>query len=131
MSTSPIRVLIVDDEVELVGALEERLALRGFRTRGVSSGETALACLAEETFDVVLLDVKMPGMGGLVVIQRIAEVQPAAEVVLLTGDGSEESVEECMRHGAFDYLLKPVKISTLLRVLDAAAERRRERQKKR
>lgn len=131
MSTEPIRVLIVDDEVELVDALEERLALRGFRTKGVHTGDETLRSLSRETFDIVLLDMRMPGMSGLDVLRGIREVQPSVEVVLLTGHGSRESVEEGVGLGAFDYLIKPVKISTLLQVLNAAAERKKERQRKR
>jgi DNA-binding NtrC family response regulator len=127
----PTRVLIVDDEVELVNALEVRLGLRGFIAEGVFSGEVALKRLAEETFDVVLLDMRMPGMDGLEVIRRVRQVQPSVEVVLVTGHGSRKSAEEGIALGAFDYLMKPVKITTLLQVVNAAAERKRERQKKR
>jgi DNA-binding NtrC family response regulator len=118
----PLRVLIVDDEAELVSALVERLNLRGFRARGVTAGEEALELLGRESYDVVLLDVKMPGLGGLEVIRRIKEERPSLEVILLTGHGSVKSVEEGMALGAFDYLMKPVKIDNLVRVLKRAAE---------
>lgn len=118
----PLRVLIVDDEAELVSALVERLNLRGFRARGVTAGEEALDLLDRESYDVVLLDVKMPGLGGLEVIRRIKEERPSLEVILLTGHGSVKNVEEGMALGAFDYLMKPVKIDNLVRVLKRAAE---------
>lgn len=121
-----LRVLIVDDEEELVSALVERLNLRGFAASGVTTGTDALAFLAREECDVVLLDVKMPGLGGLEVIRRIKEEHPGLEVVLLTGHGSVNSVEEGMALGAFDYLMKPVKIDNLVRVLNAAGSRRTE-----
>lgn len=115
-----LRILIVDDEEELVSALVERLKLRGFKATGVTRGEDALSFLEEEECDVVLLDVKMPGLGGLEVIRRIKEGHPGLEVILLTGHGSVKSVEEGMALGAFDYLMKPVKIDNLVRVLSAA-----------
>ena len=118
------KVLIVDDEEELVSALEERLRLRGFHARGVTTGADALAFLDREPCDVVLLDVKMPGLGGLEVIRRIKEARPNVEVILLTGHGSAVSVEEGMEAGAFEYLMKPVKIDDLADILRAAGARR-------
>jgi DNA-binding NtrC family response regulator len=117
------RVLIVDDEAELVSALQERLELRGFHATGVLNGADALAHLAASACDVVLLDVKMPGLGGLAVIQKIKSEHPDLQVVLLTGHGSAHDAEEGMRLGAFDYLMKPIQIADLVRVLRAAAGR--------
>jgi len=118
-----LRVLIVDDEEELVSAIEERLNLRGFQARGVTTGAEALAYLADTPCDVVLLDVKMPGLGGLEVIAKIKEEQPNLEVILLTGHGSTQDAEKGMELGAFDYLMKPVKIDELVRVLLSAGSR--------
>jgi DNA-binding NtrC family response regulator len=117
------RVLIVDDEAELVSALVERLNLRGFRATGVTTGAEAVTRVAEGAYEVVLLDVKMPGLGGLQVIQRIKGEHPGVQVVLLTGHGSAQDAAEGMRLGAFDYLMKPVKIDDLVRILHAAAGR--------
>jgi len=117
-------VLIVDDEAELVSALTERLALRGFDAEGVTTGAAALSFLEAQPCDVVLLDVKMPGLGGLDVIRRIKTVRPTLEVVLLTGHGSVKSIEEGMSLGAFDYLMKPVKIDSLVEILRAAGRKR-------
>jgi DNA-binding response OmpR family regulator len=119
-----LRVLIVDDEAELVTALKERLALRGFIAEGVTTGAEALDYLEKNPCDVVLLDVKMPGLGGLDVIQRIKTHWITIEVVLLTGHGSARDVEEGMALGAFDYLMKPVKIDDLVKVLEAAGAKR-------
>ena len=118
-----LRVLIVDDETELVSALKERLILRGFEAEGVTSGSDALAFLEDHECDVVLLDVKMPGLGGLEVIRRIKSLRPKLEVILLTGHGSVRSVEEGMALGAFDYLMKPVKIAELVPILTAAGSK--------
>ena len=117
-----LHVLIVDDEEELVSALEERLNLRGFEAKGVTTGAEALSYLANTPCDVVLLDVKMPEIGGLEVIRRIKEERPSLEVILLTGHGSAQDVEKGMELGAFDYLMKPVDIDVLVRTLLSATE---------
>jgi len=115
-----LRILIVDDEEELVSALAERLYLRGFQAKGVTAGEEALAYLAEQPCDVVLLDVKMPGLSGLEVIKRIKEKTPSPQVILLTGHSSVQDAEKGMGLGAFDYLMKPIKIDELIDVLRSA-----------
>lgn len=119
-----LRVLIVDDEEELVSALEERLNLRGFQAAGVTTGTAALQYLADSPCDVVLLDVKMPGLGGLEVIRQIKQAHPKLEVILLTGHGSAQDADAGMELGAFDYVMKPVKIDVLVRLLLEAAARK-------
>lgn len=119
-----LRVLIVDDEEELVSALVERLNLRAFQAAGVTSGTEALEYLGTTPCDVVLLDVKMPGLSGLDLIRRIKDDHPNLEVILLTGHGSKEDADQGMEFGAYDYLMKPVKIDDLVRILlDAAARK--------
>lgn len=118
-----LRVLIVDDEDELVSALEERLNLRGFDAKGLTTGDEALAYLENTPCDVVLLDVKMPGIGGLEVIKRIKEQRPKLEVILLSGHGAAQDVKRGMDLGAFDYLMKPVDIDVLVRTLLSATDR--------
>jgi DNA-binding response OmpR family regulator len=117
-----LRVLIVDDEEELVSALEERLNLRGFQATGVTTGAEALTYIDTTLCDVVLLDVKMPEIGGLEVIMRIKEKHPKLQVILLTGHGSAQDVAKGMELGAFDYLMKPVDIDVLVRSLLAATD---------
>jgi DNA-binding response OmpR family regulator len=117
------RVLIVDDEAELVGALAERLRLRGFEATGATSGEAALAHLVAAPCDVVLLDLKMPGLGGLEVLRRIRERRPELPVILLSGYGATGDADRGMQLGAYDYLMKPVVIDDLVRVLTAAGAR--------
>lgn len=117
-----LRVLIVDDEEELVSALEERLNLRGFEAKGVTNGADALSYLDSTPCDAVLLDVKMPEIGGLEVIRRIKKMKPGLEVILLTGHGSAQDVEKGMELGAFDYLMKPVDIDVLVRTILSATE---------
>ncbi|MCP4197960.1 MAG: response regulator [Proteobacteria bacterium] len=119
----PLRVLIVDDEEELVSTLVERLEIRGIHAHGVTTGKEALVCLQDEVFDVVLLDVKMPEIGGLVVIREIKERLPDLEVILLTGHGSDEDAQKGLELGAFEYIIKPFNLSVLIDVLHRAAGR--------
>jgi len=118
-----VRVLVVDDEAELVSALAERLELRGFTALGATSGEAALDCLSRQQFDVVLVDVKMPGLGGFQLVREIRERWPAQPVVLLTGHTSASAAETGASLGVADYLLKPVDIDELSGVLRTAAAR--------
>lgn len=115
-------VLIVDDEAELTTALEERLRLRGFRAQGVTSGAAALQRLREERWDVVLVDVKMSGLGGLELVRTIRQANPVQPVVLLTGHGSERDADTGRAMGITDYLMKPVRIEDLVQVLLQAAD---------
>ena len=111
----------MDDEEELVSAIGERLTLRGFRTKGVTSGAAALEYLANNACDVVLLDVKMPGVSGLEVLRTIRTEHAHTAVIMLTGHGSKRDAEEGMRLGAYDYLVKPVRIGVLCQYLQDAA----------
>jgi len=119
--TSPFRVLFVDDEEELVSAVTERLELRGIDAAGCLSGRAALAKLAAEHFDFVVLDVKMPGLGGLDVIRMINENYPDVKVTLLTGHSSVEDAEAGLRLGAVAYPQIPVDLDALLEILRNAA----------
>jgi DNA-binding NtrC family response regulator len=116
-----MKILIVDDEMEWLEALVERLALRGIEAVGVPTGAEAMAAVRREAFDVVLLDVKMPGMGGLKVLKAIKDALPDQKVILITGHGSRRDADEGVRLGAYDYLMKPVDIDTLLAILRRAA----------
>jgi DNA-binding NtrC family response regulator len=119
--TKPLRALFVDDEEELVSAVVERLALRGVSADGATSGTDALRMLKEGEYGVVILDVRMPGIGGLDVVRRINETSPSVAVVLISGHGSSEDVEEGHRLGVFDYLQKPVDIDDLVDIMHRAA----------
>ena len=121
-----MRVLIVDDEEELVLTVVERLQLRGVEASGVTSGAGALEKLDSTSFDVVLLDVKMPGMGGLELLQKIRRKWPLQRVVLLTGHGSAELAPEGIDLGALAYLMKPVHLGELLRILRESVQEEQE-----
>ena len=120
---SEYRVLLVDDEEEFVSALSERLMLRGIEVDSALNGEAALARLVEKEFEVVILDVMMPGLGGLEVLRQIKSTHPNTQVILLTGHGSTREGIEGMRLGAFDYLIKPVDIEEMLAKMKEAASK--------
>jgi len=108
------KVLLVDDEEEFVSALAERLDIRGIDTRVATDGEQALELIESQLFDVIVLDVIMPGISGLEVLQRIKAKKIPSAVILLTGHGSTREGVEGMRMGAFDYLMKPLDIDELI-----------------
>ena len=120
---SDYRVLLVDDEEEFVSALSERLMLRGIEVESALNGEEALASLVDKEFEVVILDVMMPGLGGLEVLRQIKSTHPNTQVILLTGHGSTREGIEGMRLGAFDYLIKPVDIEEMLAKMKEAASK--------
>ena len=111
------RVLLVDDEEEFVRALAERLELRGFDVQLAFNGEQALGKLQDHEPDVIVLDLKMPGMDGMEVLRRVRKHHPRVAVVMLTGHGSEKDRDEALRLGAHAYLQKPVQIEQLVRLV--------------
>ena len=108
------RLLFVDDEEELVTTVVERLELRGIESVGVTSGNEALDLLRDGSFGVVIMDVKMPGIGGLEVLRTVTQRHPEVKVVLMTGHGSTEDREIGRRLGAVAYLQKPIDLEDLL-----------------
>jgi DNA-binding NtrC family response regulator len=117
-----LRLLFVDDEEELVSTVVERLELRGVDAVGVTSGDEALRRLQDEAFQVVVIDVKMPGIGGLEVLRTINRRNPEIKVVLMTGHGSAEDSEIGRRLGAVAYLQKPVDLEDLLATVEQAMD---------
>jgi DNA-binding NtrC family response regulator len=111
---TPCRVLLVDDEVEFVQTVAKRLERNKLSVQAVHSGDDALRHLADNPTDVVVLDVKMPGMGGIEALREIKTRQPLVEVIMLTGHASVEAAIDGMELGAFDYLMKPVEFNELL-----------------
>jgi signal transduction histidine kinase len=118
-----IRLLLVDDEADFRHALQQRLSLRGMAVREAGGGQEALEFLAQEKADVVVLDVRMPGMSGLAVLERIRQDHPETEVIMLTGHASAADGVQGIKAGAFDYLTKPVELDHLLSKIQQAHER--------
>jgi DNA-binding response OmpR family regulator len=114
------KVLLVDDEVEFTSSLEKVLKRRGFDVTVAAEGLTALPLIAKEQFDVVLLDIKMPGMDGIQVLREIKRFSSNLPVILLTGHYSLSEEEDTLQLGAFAYLHKPCPIGELVDVIAKA-----------
>jgi len=125
------KILVVDDEALVRQSLEDILRLEGYDTQSVPNGDKALEVLQEESFDLILLDLRMPGIDGIEVLEGATKVSPDIKVILLTGHGSLESAIKALRQGAHDYLLKPVSSHELLSSVEGALKLRAEQQQKR
>jgi two-component system sensor histidine kinase/response regulator len=118
-------LLIVDDEAAHLAALCNTLGSQGYTTVGASSGQDALAALRTHTFDLLLTDLKMPGMDGIALVREALSIDPNLVGVLMTGHGTIATAVEAMQVGALDYILKPFKLSAVLPVLTRALAVRR------
>jgi DNA-binding NtrC family response regulator len=123
------KVLVVDDEERFRATLSKMLAAQGLEVRAAASGEEALEKLRAEPYDVVLLDIRMPGMGGIAALTAIKGAAPLIEVIILSGHASLDAAMELMQGGAYDYLLKPCPIEDVLAKIESAWEKKREREK--
>ena len=119
----PSKVLLVDDEREFVQTLSERLLMRDMGSAVAYDGESALELIKEDEPEVMILDLRMPGIDGIEVLRKVKETQPEIEVIILTGHGSEADREVCMNLGAFAYLHKPVDIDLLSETIKQANEK--------
>jgi len=120
------RVLLVDDEEEFVQALAERLSMRNYDTTVSLRGGDAIEKLKHYNFDVVVLDVRMPGMDGPDVLREMKRIKPLTEVIMLTGHATVETAIEGLKLGAYDYLLKPCETEDLVAKIDKAYEKKAE-----
>ncbi len=118
------KVLIVDDEQDFLETIVKRLKRRKIDATGVSSGKDALTLLQRQHFDVVILDIRMPGMDGIETLRELKRAMPLMEVILLTGHASVESGMQGMQLGAFDYVMKPAEIDDLIEKVRQAYERK-------
>ncbi len=109
-----IKILLVDDEEEFVKALAERIQMRDLGPDIALNGEQALKIVDNQVPDVMVLDLKMPGIDGMEVLRRIRKAYPKVQVIILTGHGTEKDEKEARRLGAFEYLQKPVDIERLV-----------------
>jgi len=124
-------VLLVDDEVSFVETFSERLELRDFETSKAFSGEEALQVLERNNnIEVVILDVKMPGMDGIETLTEIKRKNPLVEVMMLSGHADVASAIEGMKHGAFDYLMKPVDMDQIIAKITEAVSKKRQHEEK-
>jgi DNA-binding NtrC family response regulator len=127
-SAQSLKVLLVDDEEDFVRTMAERMEMRDLGSEVALGGEQALQMMEGEIPDVMVLDLRMPGLDGMEVLRRVKNTYPQVEVIIMTGHGSDEDEEEALRLGAFDYLRKPVDINNLMETVRRAgrAARRRE-----
>jgi len=120
-----LRVLVVDDEADFLETIVMRLRRRKIDAYGVDGGKKALELVENERFDVVVLDVLMPGLDGIETLKLLKKKKPFIEVIILTGHGSVESGLQGMQFGAFDYIMKPADLDELLEKIQQAYERKR------
>jgi two-component system response regulator CpxR len=126
---APSKVLLVDDEREFVQTLSERLLMRDMGSAVAYDGESALQMVSEDEPEVMILDLKMPGIDGIEVLRRVKTTSPEIEVIILTGHGSEDDRKVCMDLGAFAYLHKPVDIAVLTETLQSANDKIKEKKR--
>ena len=124
------KVLFVDDEIDFLQTLMKRMKKRDLESEAAKSGEEALNFLARHPVDIVVLDVKMPGMDGIQTLREIKRQHPLIEVIMLTGHANVEVAIEGMELGAFDYLMKPINIDELLYKLQDAHKEKLIREKR-
>jgi CheY-like chemotaxis protein len=122
----PSKLLLVDDERTFAQTLSERLSLRDIGSVVAYDGESALSLIKEEEPDVMILDLKMPGIDGIEVLQRVKQSHPQIEVIILTGQGTEEDRKRCLELGAFAFLEKPVDVNVLSETIKRANEKIKE-----
>ena len=117
---SKIKVLLVDDEEDYVRTMAERMEMRDVGSRVAYSGEEALEMIEEDAPDVMVLDLRMPGINGMEVLERVKKEHPQVQIIILTGHGGEQEEKQARRLGAFEYLQKPADTSDILRTVRSA-----------
>ena len=125
------RILLVDDEERFRTNLQKMLGALGLMVNSKSSGAEALEELKQQGYDVIVLDIRMPGMDGLTTLAEIKKIYPEIEVIILTGHASMDAAMEINRLGGYDYLMKPCPLEDLLLKIDAAYEKKVERETRR
>ena len=118
------RILLVDDEEQFLKLLSERLEVRGLKVTYVTSGEEAVAGVEKQNFDVIVLDLAMPGIDGIETLKQLKEKDPDSEVIMLTGHATVHNGIEAMKLGAEDFLEKPVDLGELLEKISDATSKR-------
>ena len=118
------RILLVDDEAVFANNMSKLLSRRGYQVTAVNSGDEALRALMDTPFDVMVLDLKMPGMDGIATMHEMKKLGLFTEVLILTGHGSIDTALEAIQIGAYDYVTKPCEIAELVSKIEAAFERK-------
>jgi len=118
------KILLVDDETVFTQNMAKLLTSRGYVVTAVNSGDAAIQALEEKDFDVVVLDLKMPGMDGITTLKEIKKLGLFTETLILTGHGSIDTALEAIKIGAYDYLTKPCEIDELVGKIEGAWERK-------
>jgi DNA-binding response OmpR family regulator len=129
-SDGPVRLLIVDDQPHIRSAIAKALALTGYDVDEAASGDEALALLAHASYDLMMLDMVMPGMTGTEVLRRAREINPELLIVVLTGHATLESAIMAVKSAATDYLLKPISIHDIIDAITRALQKRTARAQK-
>jgi DNA-binding NtrC family response regulator len=124
------RVLVVDDEEQFVQALSERLTLRDYDVTECLSGEDAIKNVKRYNYEVVILDVAMPGLDGIATLREIKKFKPLTEVIMLTGHATVETAIEGMKLGAMDYLVKPCDTEALMTKINKAYQRKADQEER-
>ena len=124
------KILLVDDEVVFTENMLQLLTSRGYRVTAVNSGDAAIRMLEKENYDVVVLDLKMPGMDGITTLKEIKKLGLFTETLILTGHGSIDTALEAIKLGAYDYLSKPCEIDELVDKIEGAWEKKDDSEKK-
>ena len=124
-------ILVVDDEKAARKSLADILRLEGYDVSAAKDGPSALVMLEDQDFDLMLLDIRMPGMDGIEVMQKAIEISPDMQIIMLTAHGSMESAIDALRYGAHDYLIKPSSPQEILSSVAGAMARHAESQRKR
>lgn len=125
MSGAPVNILVIDDDESIRLGCQQSLELEGYTVKTASNGRAGLELAREEAFDVLIVDLKMPEISGMKVLERVRQETPDTQVIMITGYATIESAVEAIRAGAYDYLPKPFSVDMLNVVVKRALERRR------
>lgn len=125
-----MKILLVDDEDQFRESVMKQLINRNYTVHDVSSGEDAIASIQKQTVDIVILDMRMPGISGAATLKEIKKISPLTEIIMLTGHATVNTAMESIKMGAFDYIPKPVKLDELINKIEDAYKKKELKEKK-
>lgn len=126
-----MKILLVDDEDQFRESVKKQLTIRNYTVYEASSGEDAIELIHKQNIDIVILDMRMPGIDGAVTLKGIKKISPLTEVIMLSGHATVNTAMETIKTGAFDYIPKPVKLDELINKMEDAYRRKELKEKKR